>query len=293
MSPYDRMEERLRAAMPQMTRAERQLASYMLGNYPMSMLGSVSELAGAAGVSGPTVVRMVRKLGFSGYPDFRAQLHEEMGERLASPVAKHEKWAMPAPQDHSLSRFASNLIENLSQTLGQQDLRRFDAVADILADGARPVHLIGGRLTQSVAEYLATALRVMRSDVSLISWPRNTWPPTLLELSERDVLVVFDIRRYDPSVQQFAELARAQGVEIVLLTDRWVSPAASVAQHIMTSHVEVPSAWDTIVPLVALVEALLVAIQDRNWQQTRERLLRMEAIYDEMRVFKPPQRGRK
>ncbi len=293
MTRYDTTEERLRAAMSGMTRAERQLATHMLSNFPLSMLGSVSELASAAGVSGPTVVRLVRKLGFSGYPDFRAQLHEEMGARLASPIAKHEKWAETAPQDHSLNRFAHNVIDNLSQTLGQQDLRTFDAVAAILADGTRPVHLIGGRLTQSVADYLATALRVMRSDVTLISGLPNTWPPTLLELTERDVLVVFDIRRYEPSVQQFAELARAQGVEIVLLTDRWVSPAAAVAQHIMASHIEVPSAWDTIVPLVALVEALLAAIQDRNWQQTRERLLRMEAFYDDMRLFKPPQRARK
>lgn len=280
------MEDRLRAAMSSMTRAERQLASHMLGNFPVSVLGSVAEIAQAAGVSGPTVVRLVRKLGFSGYPEFRSQLHEEMGERLASPIAKHEKWADVVPRDHSLNRFAASVIENLNQTLSQQDLHTFDAVAAMLADKSRPVHLIGGRLTRTVADYFATALRVMRADVTLLSSLPNSWPPALLEMSDSDVLVVFDIRRYEPSIQQFAEVAHAQGVEIVLLTDRWVSPSASVAQHILTSHIEVPSAWDTLVPMVALVEALLSAIQDSNWQETRERLARMEGFYEDMLLFK-------
>ncbi|MGL4413689.1 MurR/RpiR family transcriptional regulator [Roseinatronobacter monicus] len=286
MIQYQTMEDRLRAAMSAMTRAERQLTSYMLSNFPRTVLGSVSEIAQAAGVSGPTVVRLVRKLGYSGYPEFRAKLHEEMGERLASPIAKHEKWADISQRDHPLNRFAASVIDNLNQTLSQQDLHVFDTVSGILADKSRPVHLMGGRLTRSVAEYFATALHVMRSDVTLLSSLPNTWPPALLEMSERDVLVVFDIRRYEPMMQQFAELAHAQGVEIVLVTDRWVSPCAGMAQHILTSHVEVPSAWDTIVPLVGLVEALLSAIQEKNWEETRQRLDRMEGFYEDMLLFK-------
>lgn len=286
MTQLQTLEDRLRAAMSGMTRAERQLTSYMLGNFPLSGLGSVADIAQASGVSGPTVVRLVRKLGFSGYPAFRAQLHEEMGARLASPIVKHEKWANIPQRDHPLNRFAASVLDNLNQTLSQQDLRTFDTVAAILADKTRPIHLIGGRLTRTVAEYFATALHVMRSDVSLLSSLPNTWPPALLDMSDRDVLVVFDIRRYEPSISQFAELAHAQGVEIILLTDRWVSPGAAVADHILTSQIEVPSAWDTIVPLVAQVEALLSAIQDRNWKDTRDRLDRMEGFYDDMLVFK-------
>ena len=286
MTQLQAIEDRLRAAMSEMTRAERQLASHMLANFPLSVLGSVADIAQDAGVSAPTVVRFVRKIGFSGYPEFRAQLHEEMGERLASPIAKHEKWADMSEIDHPLNRFALRVIENLNQTLSQQDLRAFDAVRDLLADKSRSVYLIGGRLTRSIAEYFTTALHVMRSDVTLLSSLPNTWPPALLDMSEGDVLVVFDIRRYEPSMQQFAELARAQGVEVVLLTDRWVSPSAGVAQHILTSQIEVPSAWDTIVPLVALVEALLSAIQDTNWQDTRERMERMERFYEDMLLFK-------
>ena len=58
--------ERLKRVGPKLTRAERQLASAIMDNYPTSGMGSISQLARKAGVSAPTVARMVQKLGFKG-----------------------------------------------------------------------------------------------------------------------------------------------------------------------------------------------------------------------------------
>jgi len=77
MTQFQTPEDRLRAAIPGMTRALRQLASHTLGNFPLSVLGTMAVIAKDAGVSASTVVRFVRKIGFTGYPELRAQLHEE------------------------------------------------------------------------------------------------------------------------------------------------------------------------------------------------------------------------
>jgi len=286
MQLKDTTEARLRNALPGLTRAERQLAAHMLNNYPVSVLGSVASVARGGGVSGPTVVRLVQKLGYSGYPEFQNQLREEVGEKLASPIAKRDKWANTAGNDHILSSFAAQVLENLNATLGQIDRPGFDRVADILADPQRRIHMMGGRLTHAIADYFTTALKVMRGDVALLSHMPNTWPPALLDMREGDVLLVFDIRRYEQTVLQVVELAREQGAEVVLITDRWVSPAASFAQHLMPCHIEVPSAWDSLASLVVLVEALLAAVQQRNWDDTADRLQRMEALYARTHLFR-------
>ncbi len=285
-APPDTPETRLRAALPDLTRAERQLAAHMLGNYPVAVLGSVASVARGAGVSGPTVVRLVQKLGYSGYPDFQAQLREEVGEKLASPIAKHEKWARSGTPDHGLDAFVGKVIENLTATLGQIDRAGFDAVADLLADPARRIAMLGGRLTHPVAEYFATTLRVTRGEVSLWSNLPNSWPPALLDMRPGDVLVAFDIRRYEASVLHIVEMARTQGAEVVLITDRWVSPAAAHAQHILPCHIEAPSAWDSITSLVMLAEALLAGVQNRTWDETSERLRRMEELYARAQLFR-------
>ena len=114
----------------------------------------------------------------------------------------------------------------------------------------------------------------------------SSWPPVLLDLSRGDVLLVFDIRRYENAVLQVAEMAREQGAEIILITDRWVSPAATHATHTLACHVEAPSAWDSNVSLMVLVETLLAAVQDRTWAQTEPRMKRLEELYARTRFFR-------
>ncbi|WP_209427202.1 MurR/RpiR family transcriptional regulator [Pararhodobacter sp. SW119] len=289
--PPRTIEARLRAALPDLTRAERQLAAYMLNSYPVAVLGSIASVARGAGVSAPTVGRLLQKLGFTGYPEFQAQLREEVGERLASPLAKHEKWAQTAPDAHVLDSFAGRVVEDLTATLGQIDRAGFDTVAGLLADADRRITLIGGRLTQAIAGYFQTALRIMRDDVVLLSAVPSTWPPVLLDMRPGDVLVAFDIRRYEPPVQQFVELARARDAQVVLITDRWVSPAAAHAQHLMPCHIEAPSAWDTLTAPLMLVEALLTAVQRRDRPGTLARLEKLEIMYEDARIFRRSRQG--
>ncbi|WP_394170116.1 MurR/RpiR family transcriptional regulator [Saccharospirillum alexandrii] len=282
------IETQLRTALPKLTRAERQVATYMLGNFPVTVLGSVASVARAAGVSSPTVVRLVQKLGYKGYPDFQAGLHEELSDTLASPLAKHDKWADAYPGAHILNHFADKLVDNLNATLSQIDQASFDATTGLLSDPKRRIYTLGGRLTHSIADYFATALKVMRGDVVVLSSMPNTWPTALLDMKEGDVLIAFDVRRYEPAVVQMVELAREQGVDIVLITDRWVSPAAVHARHTMPCHIEAPSAWDSLTPLMALVEALLAGVQGRRWEETSARLKRIEGLYERTRLFKRP-----
>ena len=279
-------ESRLRAALPTLTRAERQLAAHMLAHFPVSVLGSVSAVARGAGVSAPTVVRLVQKLGYSGFPEFQAHLHDEVSAKLASPIAKREKWAQLPPEGHLLNAFAARVVDNLTATLGGIDAAEFDKVAAKLAAPERRVWTIGGRLTRSLAEYFATALLVMRGDVTLMSNLPNTWPPALLDMRAGDMLLAFDVRRYEVTVLQVLEMAREQGAEVVLITDRWVSPAAAHATHIFPCHIEAPSAWDTLTAPLMLVEALLAAVQGQDWTTTEARLARLEGLYARTRLFR-------
>ncbi len=279
-------EELIRSAFDSLTRAERQLASHILRHYPMAALGSITTLAKSAGVSTPTVVRLVQKIGFKGYPDFQAGLRTEVEERLISPLVKHDRWASAAPQGHILNAFAESVVSNLHATLGQVDPAEFDAVCHLLADPARHVYAMGGRITHAIADYFITHMRVIREGVSLISDTSNTWPPALLDVAEGDVFLVFDIRRYENSVLQVAEVAREHGAEVVLITDQWVSPAAELARFRFSAHVEVPSAWDSTVSVLVLVETLLAGVQRLTWEETQGRMKRLEDLYARTRFFR-------
>lgn len=287
--PPVQIEDRLAQHFDALTPAERLLAGHLTRNYPVAGLGSITQLAKGAGVSTPTVLRLLQKLGFRGYPEFQTQLRAEVEARLESPLAKQARWSEGAPQTHILNRFADAVLANLSATLGRIDHAEFDACADMLADPARQVFVTGGRITHALADYLVSQLGIVRPRVEALPALSNAWPPALLGLQPGDMLVVFDIRRYENTILQLAELAAGQGAEIVLLTDPWVSPAAAHARFRFSAQIEVPSAWDSTVALLVLVETLLAAVQERTWPETRARMQRLESLYARMALFR---RGR-
>lgn len=279
------VEERLRAQEAALTRAERRVAAHLLDDYPVSGLRSITALAEAAEVSTPTVARLVQKLGFEGFGAFQEALRAEFSARVSGPLEKRARWSAEAPESHILNRFADAVIANLRGTLAQMDPARFDAAADRLADPARRVFVVGGRITAALADYLCTHLQVMRPGVRRLGLAPGSWPHDLLDLEGGDVLVVFDIRRYETVLKRVAEMAAAKGAEVVLFTDQWGSPVGRVARHRLSARVEAPSAWDSTVAILLAVEALLVAVQERGWETSRARMAALDAMFDQTRLF--------
>ena len=109
----------------------------------------------------------------------------------------------------------------------------------------------------------------------------------------RDVAVIFDIRRYESNAVLFAELAAEQGAEVVLVTDRWLSPAAAHARHTLACQVEVPAAWDSTSTIFVVIEALLAQVQGRLAETVQTRLNRLEDYFARTRVFRAPKMGGK
>ncbi|MGB4828442.1 MAG: MurR/RpiR family transcriptional regulator [Paracoccaceae bacterium] len=285
------IEDRMRAALGDLTRAERQAASHILSHYPMSALGSITALARAADVSSPTVVRLVQKLGFKGYTDYQVALRAEVGRLLTAPLTLPEGTREAA--EHPLQGFAARVVANIDATIQQIPARDFLAVAALLSDTGRRITVMGGRLTHAHGDYFATLLRVIRPDVAFLADVLTDWQQALLDLRAGDVAVIFDIRRYEQNAVHFAELAAEQGAEVVLITDRWLSPAAAHARHVLACHVEVPAAWDSTASILVLTEALLAHVQGRLADQVQGRLNRLEDYFARTKVFRAPRVGSK
>jgi DNA-binding MurR/RpiR family transcriptional regulator len=270
--------EKLRLKSGDLTAAERKLTATLLANYPVAGLTSITKFAKSARVSTPSVLRLAKKLGFTGFPAFKAALRAELSARLQNPIAKHERWAAEAPDTHILNRFATAALDNLGSSLKLMDHRDFDKVAALLADGKRNVHLAGGRITGALAAYLFTHLNLARPGVSLLPAGTESWAQRLLDTAKGDVVLVFDIRRYDARLLEFAASATERGAKVVLITDQWISPIARLAVFTLPLRIEAPSSWDSnIVPLF-VAESLIAAVVNLRWPETQSRIKALEKL---------------
>lgn len=270
----------------ELTASERGLAEVLLRDYPVAGLQSVTRLATAAGVSTPTVIRMARKLGFDGFPDLQEALREEAAAQIREPIARRAAWAQGADETHALNRFGSAVTDNLRNTLDRIDPAAFDAAARLLADPARHLHIAGGRITRSNADYLFNHLQIIRPNVTLLSQSANVWPQYILDMGPETVLVLFDIRRYEADLARLAALAVERGAKVVLFTDQWGSPVSATAAHVFNAHVEAPSSWDSTIAIMLLVEALIAEVQAARWDEAKDRIEALEEMFSATKLFR-------
>lgn len=269
-----------------LTQSERKFANALLENYPAAGLASITIVAENAGVSTPTVARMVQKLGFKGYPHFHKSLLKELQAKVSGPTQRRENWVSTAPDSHLLNRFSQAVTHNLGQTFSNIDTRQFDEAVKHLADTRGRLYLVGGRITRALADYAFTHFQAIRQRVTHMTSSSATWPHYVLDMVEGDTVLMFDVRRYETNLQNLAKLAAERGVNVILITDQWASPITAKANYTFNCWVEIPSAWDSNVSTMMLLEALIAATQEEKWPETRDRYERLDELFDVTRLFR-------
>ena len=281
---------RIRAAADQLTASERKIAHAILADYPFTGLESIQELAAKTGVSAPSITRFVSKIGCCGFQDLQRQLIAELKEGQRSPL---DLKSSQKPVGHSefLAEYVlrlSAVMREMTETVSQV---QFDILAGLLADPARNVFLLGGRVSDSIARFLSMHLRQIRSGIHHMADNPEFWPEHVLRMRRKDVVLLFDFRRYQPSLARLSEtIAQKRGATIVVVTDKWMSPAARSADHIVALPIDAGTAWDTVASAMALVEALIVRVSEADWEATQKRINDWDGIrfvmpgYDQDRI---------
>lgn len=260
-----------------LTPAEAKIVQALLADYPMSGLGTATSLARRAGVSDPTVARLVVKLGFDGYADFQTRLLAEVESRLHSPLLMMEAKRRPA-QGNPAQGYLASVARRLDETVAGLPAQTYDRAADLVMETKRTIFVLGGRFSRHLAGMFAGYLAQFRRDVVDLGAFSAETLDRLVDIDRRDALVVFDYRRYQSDVVRFAVEASGRGARVLLLTDPWKSPISEYAEVVLTAPTEVDSPYDTLTPALAQLEALVAQLIARHGEATRKRIEAVEAI---------------
>jgi DNA-binding MurR/RpiR family transcriptional regulator len=233
---------------------ERRAAQTLIASYPLIGLKTVADFSAQAGVSSPTILRFVARLGFQNYPEFQATLQDELAAQLQSPASRS---TAAYPQTRGATPALDATLENIRETFRHVSDKQLGEIVARLSNQRAGIFLVGGRFTDPIARYMTAHLSIIRPNVFHLVGQESNWRDRLLDMGKRDVLVIFDIRRYQESLVRFAEKAHQRGVEIVLFTDQWLSPIARFARHVIAGRTAVPSAWDSSAALFVMAETLI------------------------------------
>ncbi|MGV9456592.1 MurR/RpiR family transcriptional regulator [Streptomyces sp. NPDC003635] len=253
----------IRLKLGTLSPAERKVARVLLAAYPAAGFETVATIAERAAVSAPTVLRFVARLGFNGFPEFQAALRAELDQRNASPLTLYEGTEDTTGDDSAaglMARSAKLFSTAVAQTLAETPPHDLERAVALLSDRKRRITLVGGRFTHLLAQYLGLHLMQLRDDVHVLSERDVERAAALTRFGRRDVLVVFDYRRYESDKMALAQLVQERGGKVVVFTDTWLSPTSGHAEVVLPSQVTTPSPYDSLVPTVAVIETVVAGL---------------------------------
>jgi DNA-binding MurR/RpiR family transcriptional regulator len=272
------LSERVRRDLPSYTAAERRVAQSLLSDYPVAGLETVARFATRAGTSGPTILRFVSRLGLKSYAEFQNRLRGEVHERLQSPLARYPSLRSSGEGGKMQERVGLAQCRNIERAVRSVTPKEYAAITELVCDRRRKIFCLGGRFTQMLAAYFHHCLRELRPGVRLVQESSASWADYLLDVQRGDVLVVFDFRRYQRDVLEFASGAATQGADIVLITDVWNSPIAAQAAYVIGCPVEMPTAFDSAVGGLAMAEVVVAGAVERLGGRAKKRIETLEAL---------------
>ncbi|BBZ26039.1 sugar isomerase [Mycolicibacterium madagascariense] len=270
---------RATSALPTLSRAERRVGRALLADYPSAGLASAARLAERAEVSPPTVLRFAQSLGYEGFADLQVALRAELTAQSSGPITRLPS-APPAdgPLDRLLRQaHAQNACA--AATLAELPGSALEAAIALLADTSRTLYLHGGRFSHLLALHLAMHLEQLRPGVRVLTEPGGRDLGAMIELTRRDVVVLFDYHRYQRSAADLAARVHRAGATVLLITDDLACPVAPEAEVVLAASSTVDTTYQSMAAGFLLTELLVPLVMDEIGEPARTRM----ALWEDQR----------
>ncbi len=267
--------ERVKAAS--LTAAERRICNVLLENYPAAGLEPVAQFARSARASHPTVLRFIEKLGFSSYGEFQQSLRTEVVDRFQTLPQRYDVYKKSRKGTSALEDYLAAVDRNLHRALAMIPPAHFERVGALLADTARTIYLAGSGLTYPLAAWFFNFWKQLRPAVHYIN-PGARPHTYLLDLRERDIVVLFQMPRYERDMIAFGLEVVRRGSTLILFTDKPSSALAAKATYTFASPISVPSVFDSYMGSILQLEILTTVVVQHMGDRYRERAAALEGL---------------
>jgi DNA-binding MurR/RpiR family transcriptional regulator len=264
---------------PQLTKGEKQIASYLLKNQDEAAFLSGGELANRLGLSEATVVRFARKLGYESYPGMREALQENFRRRVGHSARLRSRLDELREGGDIFEKVTVSEIDYLTEALQTVDrdqikkaVARMIACEQLFVFGTGPsislVHLLHQRLT-----------RFGKQVIPLTVAGRETLEPLLL-MTKKDLLFAIGFFDVNPTLQIVLDYTREVNCPAILLTDTLGSIVGDKVDIVLSAKRGPVSAFHSLVVPMTIINALLLEIANRNQQEVTENLDKLDQLRD-------------
>jgi len=274
------MEER----MPEFSKGQKRIARYILDHYDKAAYMTASRLGSIVEVSESTVVRFAIEVGFDGYPEMQRALQELIRTRLTA-VQRVDVTNSLIGEDDVLDKVLGSDADKIRRTLDEIDRKSFGEAVDKIVS-ARSIYIIGVRSSSTLAGFLNFNFRMILDNVKFVQTTSGSEMfEQIMNIGPEDVLIAISFPRYSKRIINAVEYATGAGADVISITDSRQSPIAAGADQLLLARSDMVSFVDSLVAPLSIINAIIVAVARKKPDDVRERLEKLEHIWDEYDVY--------
>lgn len=269
---------RIRMMMPLLTPLEAKVVDTVFGLRDFNEETTLKEVASDAGVSEAMVVKITKKLGFSGFRDFRSAV--ALYNQLPT-TEMHQELSINDTAEEIIHKVFNTAIQALTETVAILDVSAFSRAADLIHKARqRDFYGVGGsaQIARDVShKFLRIGIR------SSVFDDANMMLMSASLLGPDDVVVAFSHSGNMRAVIEGVQLARKNGARTIAVTNFDTSPLAQIADVVLCSTAQgSPLMGENAAARIAqlnIMDAVFVAVAQRNYQAAEQNLQRtMSAV---------------
>nr|WP_321457810.1 MurR/RpiR family transcriptional regulator [uncultured Cohaesibacter sp.] len=252
-----------------LTEADTRILDVLMRDPVRAAMENGKEVSSRAGVHPTSAVRLARRLGFKGYPEFRSFLQTNLIERgddfqhasarIAARLVKAEESGLLA----SILDGEIAALEQVRTSVTDADIREFSS----RLSKARRIFVFGTGHAEALSQLVAR--RLMRSGYAAedLSCQIHLLPEKLAALTAEDVVWLNCFRKPSSVLLDICQVAQSRGAKVLALTDlsgARLNPVPDV--HIAASRGEAGQPQSLVVPMTIANAVILdlAAIDDNH-----------------------------
>ena len=260
---------RIRAVEGDLTRSDERIATWLRLNEATLALENGASIAAKTGVSEITVSRFLRRIGYRGMADLKAELGS-VAAKLHVNAADRYKRLLEGEMGTLLKREADAVLG-----LGAQIARPEWEAAITIIDQADEVFVTGFQTVRGLAEDFARRLGIVRGSVRFVAAHDAglvEWVPSRRRGSEARVLVLVDMIPYAREAEIVVRTARNLGIEVVVVTDELNSWAQTHTAYVFHTSTKAGAFLESTGPAATLLNLITHAVAGRDPDKARQRI---------------------
>lgn len=198
-----------------LTKSEERLAGYIASNTEKVIYDTIKSLGKATNTGDATIIRLCKKLGFSGFSQLKISLAQQ--SMTSSKIEKKEDYSDASEE---------LLIDSIRKTRNLIDQNELDSAINLLMNAKR-VYIFGiGHSGESARDYEKTWLRIGFIAHAEVDPHIQVQISTLL--GKNDVVVGLSLSGHTKDTYDSLKLAQDNGAKIITISNELMSPISKL-----------------------------------------------------------------